>query len=67
MPVVPHVRVGTLHENTRLGLTLGVHLPSHVEQVHPFPHVSPRLLNLLVPVDVGEEPKAEPAGTEKMV
>ena len=60
VPVIAQVRVRTLHKDTSLRLTLSIHLPTNIEQVHPLPNVPACLLNLLVPVEIGEESQAEP-------
>lgn len=60
MPLVPSVGVRTLHKDAGLALALCIHLSSHVEQVDSSADVPAGVLNLLVPVNVGQQAQTEP-------
>ena len=63
VPSVAYVGVRALDEDAaRLTRALGEDLPAHVEEANPAPDVASRLLDDGVPVDVGEEAKAEAFG-----
>lgn len=53
------VAVPTLHEDAAVTEALCIHLSSDVIKVDSFPDVSPGVFNSGVPVNIGEQPKAE--------
>ena len=60
VPAVLLIAIGRLDEDGRVREAFGEHLPADVVQPDALPDVLPRLLNDIVPVDVGEDAEAEP-------
>lgn len=59
MEAVVVITVTALDKNAGVTEALGVHLPSHVVQMHSFANVSASVLDCRVAVDVGQQSKAE--------
>lgn len=53
------VAVPTLHKDAAVTEALGVHLPSDVVKVDSFSNMPPGVFNSGIPVNIGEQPKAE--------
>ena len=53
------VTLPTLDKDGSVAETLGENFATDVKEVHPFPDVTPNVLNGGVPVDVGEQAEAE--------
>lgn len=60
VPTVTLVTVWALHEDARIAQTLGKHLTTDVVQPYALSDMATRLLDYVVPVDVRQQPKAEP-------
>jgi len=66
VPPILLVAVRRLDEDCRVGEAFGEHLPPDVVQSHTLADVLPRLLDNIVPVDVGEDAEAEPFATARI-
>lgn len=59
MKSVMVVAVPALHKDATVAEALGIHLPSNIVKVDSFSNVPPRVFNSGIPINVGEQPKAE--------
>lgn len=59
MPTITLIAVWTLHEDTRVGQTLGEHLTADIVQSDTFADVSPGLLDHRVAIHIGQQAEAE--------
>ena len=66
VPEVAVVAVGRLDEDRGVGQTLGEHLAAVVVELDAAADVLPGLLHHVVPVDVGEQPQAEPLAAARV-
>lgn len=53
------IAVPTLHEDAAVTQAFGIHLSSNVIKVNSFSDMSPGVFNSRIPVNIGEQPKAE--------
>lgn len=59
MPAVTLIAVRTLHEDTRIGQTLGEHFAADVIQPDTLADVSPGLLDHRVAIHIGQQAETE--------